>query len=290
MAETEQSSMDDSTNNITIPTTKREFHDVQTSTYWLPKDDSEQMRLSAQHYAVKEVFKTNVLSSVTEMLDFNRGIDILDVGCGPGAWIIDMINDYPNCRYQGCDMVDVINRKTMPEQLRFCTGNVVEGLPYADNTFDFVHMRLFVLALRSDEWPKAIKEILRVTKPGGIVQLPKETDNLFYKANKALHIICQQRGQIPSVGRELERMLREAGNTKILESVYIPTDTTTGTIAAKKLAWSWSEGTRGAMSVLGPAMGVTDEVEQQKFVKDFHKCMLTKCGFYNFNAVAAQKL
>lgn len=47
MAETEQSSMDDSTNNITIPTTKREFHDVQTSTYWLPKDDSEQMRLSA---------------------------------------------------------------------------------------------------------------------------------------------------------------------------------------------------------------------------------------------------
>lgn len=122
-----------------------------------------------------------------------------------------------------------------------------------------------------------------------------------------VHIICQQRGQIPSVGRELERMLREAGNTKILESVYIPTDTSkctllsfcrvnnvikiaTGTIAAKKLAWSWSEGTRGAMSVLGPAMGVTDEVEQQKFVKDFHKCMLTKCGFYNFNAVAAQKL
>lgn len=47
MAETEQSSMDDSTNNITIPTTKREFHNVQTSTYWLPKDDSEQMRLSA---------------------------------------------------------------------------------------------------------------------------------------------------------------------------------------------------------------------------------------------------
>lgn len=40
-----------------------------------------------------------------------------------------------------------------------------------------------------------------------------------------VHIVCQQRGQIPSVGRELERMLREAGNTKILESVYIPTDT-----------------------------------------------------------------
>lgn len=33
-------------------------------------------------------FYRNVLSSVTEMLDFNRGIDILDVGCGPGAWII----------------------------------------------------------------------------------------------------------------------------------------------------------------------------------------------------------
>lgn len=34
------------TGNLTTPDTKREFHNDETSTYWLPKDDEEQMRLT----------------------------------------------------------------------------------------------------------------------------------------------------------------------------------------------------------------------------------------------------
>lgn len=32
-------------------------------------------------------------------------------------------------------------------------------------------MRLFVACLRKDEWPVAISEVIRVTKPGGMIQL-----------------------------------------------------------------------------------------------------------------------
>lgn len=88
----------------------------------------------------------------------------------------DMIDDYPNCTYEGCDIVNVIDVNVMPKQFTFTIANVLEGLPYPDNSFDFVHMRLFIYALKKEEWPIAVKELLRVTKPGGFVQL-METDN-----------------------------------------------------------------------------------------------------------------
>ncbi|EIE82664.1 hypothetical protein RO3G_07369 [Rhizopus delemar RA 99-880] len=135
----------------------REFHTEETSTYWLPKDDEEQQRLTGQHFAVKELY--------------GGEISILDIGCGSGIWVMDMITDYPNCKYYGCDMVDTTNKNIRLPQFEFAIGNVLKGLPYEDNTFDLVHMRLFVFALREDQWPIVIKELVRVAKPGCIVQV-----------------------------------------------------------------------------------------------------------------------
>lgn len=66
----------------------------------------------------------------------------------------------------------------MPKQFTFTIGNVVEGLPYEDHTFDFVHMRLLVLSLREEEWPLAIKEAVRVTKPGGYLQFVESSGDV----------------------------------------------------------------------------------------------------------------
>lgn len=95
----------------------------------------------------------------------------------------DMITEYPNCKFEGCDIVNVTNSNVVPKQFKFSYSNVLERLDYPDNTFDFVHMRLFILALREVEWPIVIKEILRVAKPGGIIQLIEfdlKVRNLFF--------------------------------------------------------------------------------------------------------------
>ncbi|KAG0736642.1 hypothetical protein G6F23_010828 [Rhizopus arrhizus] len=179
-------------NQITVDI-RREFHNEETSTYWLPKDEDEQKRLTGQHFALKELFGGNMLSSVSDALDFEKGVSVLDIGCGSGVWIMDMINDYPNSTYHGCDIVDVVNKSMKLDQFTFNHGNVAKGLPYADNTFDFVHMRLLVYALRKDEWPVAIKEAIRVVKPGGILQLvegeprlPKDNSCAYYKFTEAI--------------------------------------------------------------------------------------------------------
>ena len=49
MSESRQTSCVSRSDHITIPT-QREFHQIETSTYWLPKDDEEQMRLTGVRF------------------------------------------------------------------------------------------------------------------------------------------------------------------------------------------------------------------------------------------------
>ncbi|CEG75936.1 hypothetical protein RMATCC62417_10907 [Rhizopus microsporus] len=204
--------------NTTAINTKREFHNEESSTYWLPKGDEEQMRLTGSPYG------GNVLPSVTKVLDFEKGITVLDLECGYGVWIMDMVQDYPNCTYHGCAIVDAIHKNMNVNQLTFTLGNVVKGLPYEDNTFDFVRMRFFVLALREEEWPAAISKIIRVTKPGGMIQmseiefeLPEDSSNLFYKVEVAIRDTCAARGQNAYIGAELNNMLVKHNNIEVVQ-------------------------------------------------------------------------
>lgn len=46
-----------------------------------------------------------------------------------------------------------------------------QPLPFPDNTFDFVTMQLVTTSFRRENWPSVILELVRVTKPGGYIQL-----------------------------------------------------------------------------------------------------------------------
>ncbi|KAG1460573.1 hypothetical protein G6F46_003737 [Rhizopus delemar] len=268
--------------NYTTINTNREFHNEEKSTYWLPKDEDEQKRLTGQHFAFKELFEGNVLVSVRQNLDFEKGISVLDVGCGSGVWIMDMNNDYPNCTYHGCDIVDTTNKILKIKQFTFSYGNVIEGLPYADNTFDFVNMRFFVYALRKEEWPIAFKEIIRVVKPGGMIQttefefrLPEDTSSAVYKFVNAFMSVAISRGQDAQIALKLESLLSSNGS---------------GSSVAKKLIWDALEITKSAMSYIGPTLGVNSQEDALVFLDDL------KYGFthteYTFCAksVSAKKL
>jgi ubiquinone/menaquinone biosynthesis C-methylase UbiE len=49
--------------------------------------------------------------------------------------------------------------------------NIVNGLPFDDNTFDFVHQRFLGTTFTEKEWTEVIPELVRVTKPGGWIEL-----------------------------------------------------------------------------------------------------------------------
>lgn len=74
--------------------------------------------------------------------NFINGIKALDVGCGSGRWTIDMAEDYPASHFTGIDIVtDILPKTGYPENCTFLRANTLKGLPFEDNTFDFVFQR-----------------------------------------------------------------------------------------------------------------------------------------------------
>ncbi|RUS24639.1 hypothetical protein BC938DRAFT_473290, partial [Jimgerdemannia flammicorona] len=71
----------------------RQFKAHGNPKYMLPGDDEELDRLLIQHYAVRFMFQGNYRAPIKAALE--RGITVLDVGCGPGAWTLEMATDYP---------------------------------------------------------------------------------------------------------------------------------------------------------------------------------------------------
>ncbi|KAG1044341.1 hypothetical protein G6F43_011464 [Rhizopus delemar] len=276
---------------------KRSFHTDKSATYWLPKDEDEQFRLAGQHFAIKDLFEGNMHPNIKEALDSEPNMTILDVGCGSCTWIFDMASDYPQCDFHGCDIVDVANKEMIPNQFTFQLGNVAQRLPYKDSMFDFVYARLLALALSEDEWPRAIQEILRVTKPGGWIQLvdadvklPDKSTGAYYESVKAIHTLCKLRGQNPCIGMELERMLKETGQVEIIDTDYRVCMMNSDTLMAKKFVWNWLEAAKSAVPTAAALMGLTNEEDQKKYMQELKVSLMTKDCPYALNAVTARKL
>ncbi|CAO3615525.1 unnamed protein product [Cunninghamella blakesleeana] len=162
------SSLEKSNNTIIID--GRQFHNTD-SIYYLPNDEEELDRLVGQHFAMKSLFDGyNFNSRVKDYVTLDHGAKILDCGCGPGTWIMDVATEYPNCQLTGLDMCDLFPTSIRPVNVNFEVGNVLKGLPYPDNTFDFINFRFFILVLRKYEWEIALKELYRVLKPGGCLE------------------------------------------------------------------------------------------------------------------------
>ncbi|RCH93540.1 hypothetical protein CU098_002683, partial [Rhizopus stolonifer] len=212
---------------------------------------------------------------VRENLDFESGISILDVGCGSG----DMDNDYPNCTYRGCDIVDVTNKVLDLDRFKYDYGNVLQRLPYDDNTFDFVHMRLFMYALRKDEWPVAIEEVIRV--------IPEDTSTICYRHAIAVNSFAAKIGQNPHIAREIEGLLLSNDKIKIIQSNY---QHYSGKPVSKKFVWNFLEATKGVMKYLGPHLGLNNKEEELDYMEKLRHGMLTTKFSFIASSISVQKL
>jgi SAM-dependent methyltransferase len=104
---------------------------------------------------------------------------ILDVGCGTGRVSIQIAKMLDSGRVTGVDIFEGVSGDTpdiprrnaeiegVSERVEFRHGNALD-LPFDDNTFDIVTMGSVLHEIHSEEDKKtAIKEIVRVLKPGG---------------------------------------------------------------------------------------------------------------------------
>lgn len=85
-----------------------------------------------------------------------------------------MANEFPKSHFTGIDITPVFPRESKPDNADFMEANILDGLPFEDNVFDYVHMRFLITSFSANDWKVAINEIVRVTKSGGIIEIVEE--------------------------------------------------------------------------------------------------------------------
>ena len=186
--------------------------------YALPKDIMEGERLNLQHYLFRYALKGNYAAPLAENIT-----QILDVGSGTGIWGKEMTREFPAAHVYGLDLepsssVSLSATATaQPANYTFVEGNILQGLPFADNVFDFTHQRMLALALPTQSWIAAIRELVRVTRPGGWVELLEigaTINNAGPASLQLLDWICAmlgKRGIDPKLMEQLYVLAEQAG-------------------------------------------------------------------------------
>ncbi len=161
--------------------------------------------------------------------------NILDVGCGTGGWLIEAARTYPTItRLVGVDvsikLLDYARAQAAEQQVagrvEFHVRDVLRSLEFPDASFDLVNQRLGASYLRTWDWPQALTEYQRVTRPGGVIRITESSfptsgsesltrlSALFIRAlSQAGHLFIQDDPN--GIISELPRLLQRHGLTNI---------------------------------------------------------------------------
>ncbi len=151
-----------------------------------------------------------------------RGLEVLDVGCGPGTITQGIAEHVLPGRVTAIDLdpVQVAHAARLAEgreqtNLRFVAGSVYE-LPFPDASFDLVFSHALFEHLSNPRG--ALAEIRRVLRPGGLIALSSPDWDAFEMRNAtpeaeaalgAYRELQERNGGDTRAGRRLMRLLQE---------------------------------------------------------------------------------
>ncbi len=128
-------------------------------------------RIHQQHFQMRREMGGNFCAPLTELAT------ILDVGCSNGRWAMEMAVQFPSAHVVGIDIVMPApfvslghGLEQQPANVTFLQGDVLKRLPFPDASFDFVYIRLMYSVIPASAWGALMREMIRVTRPGGWVE------------------------------------------------------------------------------------------------------------------------
>jgi ubiquinone/menaquinone biosynthesis C-methylase UbiE len=168
-------------------------------------------------------FIREVARRTFELLDLRPGESVLDVGCGTGVMLPSLVEAVgPDGSVTGLDHSAAFLARAhrrlsdagLEGRVRLVHGDAL-GQPFDDGTFDATHEERVLMHLADPDG--AIREMVRVTRPGGRVACAEvfasgaTIDNRDRELNDLLGRAIVSQIRNPSMGIELRRRMREAG-------------------------------------------------------------------------------
>lgn len=209
-----------------------------TNSYFTdPESAAEMARLTRQAHLLTEVMG----GPLSEHSDLAGVHDILDLACGPGAWVLEVAATHCDKQVTGVDisqlMIDYANFQASQHAINnahFRVMDILHPLEFPDDAFDLVNVRLIAsFMFRSrDNWPRLVSECMRILRPGGILRLTDcewfisnspTTEKLFGLCTQAIHLAgntFSPDGRLLAVTPMLGRLLRNAGCQNIQHRAF----------------------------------------------------------------------
>lgn len=198
---------------------------LSTSLYVLPSDVAEEERLNLQHFFYKLAQGGNT------RVPLRQPRSMLDVACGTGIWPREMAQEYPGAEVWGFDInlepLEEAKRRltalgTYPQNFHFRNANALERFPFEDARFDFVHARLMSTWLPVAQYPQVVSEMLRVTRPGGYLELvdfevPSTPSKAATALMQAAGRLLESRKLHNGGGAHMAGYLRQVGAVQVQE-------------------------------------------------------------------------
>jgi ubiquinone/menaquinone biosynthesis C-methylase UbiE len=208
----------------TAQTTRKARRYLANSDYLLPKDQGEEFRLNFQHHALYHAIGSHYVAPLAK----NTRL-ILDVGTGTGIWSAEMARLFPHTEVVGIDVDTTLFKTDVPDNCLLRAGDVLTGLPFPDAFFGYTHQRLLTAAVTATKWPGVIRELIRVTRPGGWIECV-EIDNQMQNTGPAgqrlqslLQAVGASMGFDGEVIRHLGDLLKQEGlKTVEAQPILIP--------------------------------------------------------------------
>ncbi|KAJ7223128.1 S-adenosyl-L-methionine-dependent methyltransferase [Mycena pura] len=193
----------------------RTYHAFPGAQYALPSDDLE---LQRHHDCLKRLFKNKL---VWAPVDLDNNDKVLDSGAGTGCWVLDVAASVArSVSFVGIDIATRLFPTNAPKNTEFRQESVVRLPDDWNDTFSLVNQRFLMMGLRTSEWPIAMREIYRVLRPGGWVQLGEgylyiEGENpdkpCMEKLVSITRRMVESRDLFIDCARSMPQMLEEAG-------------------------------------------------------------------------------
>ncbi|OAP59063.1 hypothetical protein AYL99_06361 [Fonsecaea erecta] len=203
----------------------RRYHAYKDGTYHRPNDEAELERLDIAH-ALFAIINKDRLHLAPLKPDLGR---VLDLGAGTGLWAIEFADAHPSAVVVGVDISPTMP-EVVPPNVQFEIDDIMDQWTYSKQA-DFIHCRYMVGSI--SDWPRLMRQCYDNLNPGGWVEF-QDFDIDYYSQDGSLsdkhaikrwQVLCMEAaakvGRTLTVGRQLERWVREASFTNV-QAVKVP--------------------------------------------------------------------
>nr|BBH93148.1 hypothetical protein KTA_13470 [Thermogemmatispora argillosa] len=165
---------------------------------------------------------------------------VLDIGCGPGGWVLALAAAYPSLEVVGFDISETMIRYAIAQarvhgltNVSFEVMDARQPLAFQDASFDLINARWIFAFMDQASWRSLIAECWRLLPPGGLLRLSEPELTVtnspafqtlmgyFYEALARLKRTFSVDGHSSGVPSLLGKLLQEAGFVAIRKIPYV---------------------------------------------------------------------